>query len=364
VLLELLGDLNTCSREPVIRRYDHEVGGATVLKPLTGVDEAGPSDGGVLAPVPGSMRGFVLSAGINPFYSEIDTYHMAANTVDEAVRNAVAVGADPDRIALLDNFCWPDPVFDPEKTPDGTYKLAQLVRAARGCHDTAVAYGTPFISGKDSMKNDYKIGPHKVSVLPTILVSAVGMIEDIRRCVSSDFKCPGDSIYLLGKTGRHLGRSLYHRRYGGSSASVPVVDADSQMRLYRTYHSLVREGLLASGHDLSEGGLAVSLMESCIGGGMGALVDLSPLLARSGLRAEEALFSESAGRFLISVGPGCEKRFAELVRELPAFRIGATSEELTLQIGHDGQSLASLSVEEMSRTYRDPLYRLLGMERG
>jgi phosphoribosylformylglycinamidine synthase len=364
VFMEMISDLNTCSREPFIRRYDHEVGGNVVLKPLIGADEAGPSDGGVIAPVPGDYRGFVLSAGINPFYSEIDTYHMAANVIDEAIRNAVSLGADPDRIALLDNFCWPDPVYDHAKTPDGRHKLAQLVRAAQGCHDTAVAYGTPFISGKDSMKNDYKIGEHKVSVLPTILVSAIGIVPDIRICVTSDFKCSGDRVYLLGLTRRELGQSLYHRMYGGTSGSVPQVYREANVKLYRMYHELVRQGLLASGHDLSEGGLAVALIESCIGGGLGAAVDLSTLLGESGLSVEEALFSESAGRFVVSLDPKNEKRFLSIAGELPVVKIGTVTGDSTLEVGEGEKSLASLAVAEITRCFRESLYRLLGMEKG
>jgi phosphoribosylformylglycinamidine synthase II len=364
MLLELIGDLNICSREPIIRRYDHEVGGNTVLKPLVGIHETGPADGGVIAPVPESNRGFVLAAGINPFYSEIDTYLMAANAVDEAVRNAVAVGADPDRICLLDNFCWPDPVYDPEKTPDGRYKLAQLVRAARGCRDTAVAYGTPFISGKDSMKNDYKIGSHKVSVLPTVLISALGIVPDIRRCVSPDFKGEGDAVYLLGNTGRHLGQSLFYRKYGGSSAHGPVVETGAQREIYRVYHRLLQEGLLASGHDLSEGGLAVSLMECCIGGGIGAKVDLGHLTEGTGLGELEALFSESAGRFLVSVDTALEQRFLSRTRGLAVRRIGETDEGGSLVISREGIILAEVQVDEMTRAFRDPLYGLLGMRKG
>ena len=363
-LMEMISDLNACSREPIIRRYDHEVGGNTVLGPLVGADEAGPSDGGVIAPVPGDHQGFVLAAGINPFYSEIDTYHMAANAVDEAVRNAVSVGADPDRIALLDNFCWPDPVYDRMKTPDGKHKLAQLVRAAQGCHDAAVALGAPFISGKDSMKNDYKIGEHKVSVLPTILVSAIGMVPDIRNCVSSDFKCPGDSVYLLGVTRRELGQSLYYRMYGGTSESVPQVDRDSNLKLYRGYHGLAMKGLLASGHDLSEGGLAVALMESCLGNGLGAEVDLSLFAGCSGLSVEEALFSESAGRFVVSVDPGKEKQFLYIAADAPLVKIGVVTGSSTLEIQDGDKGLASLSVDETTRCFREPLYRILGMERG
>ncbi len=364
VLLQMIADLNVCSREPIIRRYDHEVGGKTVVKPLVGPEETGPSDGGVISPIQGDYRGFVLAAGINPFYSPIDTYHMAAMAIDEALRNAVAVGADPDRVVLLDNFCWPDPVYDTEKTPDGKYKLAQLVRAAEGLFDTAVAYGTPFISGKDSMKNDFKIGDHKVSVLPTILISALGIVPDIRKCVTSDFKCDGDSIWILGKTGRHLGGSLYCRKYGGSSPYAPEVDARVNLSIYRLYHSLLVEGLISSGHDLSEGGLAVALMESCIGGGLGAAIDLESLHHSSELATEYVLFSESAGRFLLSVNPADEEKFVSRTRGTPVVRLGRTTTNPVLIIRDGKEKLASISLENLTRAYRDTLYGLLGMEIG
>jgi phosphoribosylformylglycinamidine synthase len=363
-LRELVSDLNACSREPLIRRYDHEVGGGTVVKPLVGPGEQGPSDAGVIAPVPGSRRGFVLSADIKPFYSRVDTIHMAAHAVDEAVRNAVAAGADPDRIALLDNFCWPDPVHDPVKTPDGEHKLAQLVLAARGLREAAVAYGAPFISGKDSMKNDYKVGEHKVSVLPTVLVSALGLVPDIARCVTSDFKAPGHPVYLLGATGTALGESLLYRRYGGVSGCIPVVRPEEHMALYRVYFGLAREGLLASGHDLSEGGLALALAESCIGGGMGARVDLAGMREARGLTPVEALFAEDPGRLLVSVLPEREGRFLELVAGLPCCRLGETDGSGALRLFDGEAALASAPVSELSDRYRDPLYRLLGMERG
>jgi phosphoribosylformylglycinamidine synthase len=285
---------------------------------------------------------------------------MAAHVVDEAVRNAVAAGADPDRIALLDNFCWPDPVQDPVKTPDGEYKLAQLVRAARGLHDTAVAYGAPFISGKDSMKNDYKVADHKVSVLPTILVSAIGIVPDVSCCVTPDFKQPGDQVYLLGATGPEMGESLLYRTYGGSSGRLPEPDPEAHLVLYRRYHGLTRDKLLASGHDLSEGGLAVALAECCIGSGAGAHIDIAPLVD-SGLGAVEALFSEGSGRFLVSVEPDNETRFLEAVRELPHFRLGSVDRTGVLRVQQGEGLLFSAAAAELAESYRKPLFDILGM---
>jgi len=363
IILELVSDINFSSREPVIRRYDHEVGGNTVIKPLVGNDEIGPSDGGVISPIPGENVGFVLASGINPFLSRIDTYHMAANCIDEAVRNACVVGADPQRIALLDNFCWPDPVYDKIKTPDGEYKLAQLVRAAKGLYETATAYKTPFISGKDSMKNDYKIGDHKVSVLPTILISAVGIIPDVKRCVTSDFKFDDDFIYLLGQTKRHLGQSLFYRKYGGSSKNIPEVNKKANLKMYNTYFNAVNKGLIASGHDLSDGGLALAVAESCIGGFVGARIDLSFCKEKVNLTNDEMLFSETPGRFLISVNPTVERDFISAMKGVYIQKIGRVKNNGRFKIiGKNKNLIADIDIKELTGAYRKPLFSIMGME--
>ncbi len=361
IIERLVTDLNSCSREPVIRRYDHEVGGNTVIKPLIGIDEAGPSDGGVIAPIPGDKRGFVLSGGINPFISRVDTYKMASLVVDEAVRNAVAVGADPNRIALLDNFCWPDPIYDEAKTPDGKYKLAQLVRAAEGLYDTAIAYKAPFISGKDSMKNDYKIGQHKISVLPTILVSAIGIIPDIRKAVTSDFKDEGDIIYILGETEDHLGESLFYRIYGGSSDKVPEVKPEKFMQGYKAYFEAVNQGLIKSGHDISEGGLAVALTESAISGRIGAEIELknvNPAIEDDYI----LLFSESAGRILFTVSEEKERDIEKIMNNIPHYKIGKVGGSRIIIYGNNNNRLSDIDVNDIAKKYRTPLYELMGMK--
>ena len=200
----MLSRLNICSKESVVRQYDHEVQGGSVVKPLTGVVNDGPSDAAVIRPLLDSFEGIVIANGICPRYSDIDAYHMAAAAIDEAVRNAIAVGTPLDRLAGLDNFCWCDPVRS-EKTPDGEYKLAQLVRANQALYDITTAYGVPCISGKDSMKNDYQIGSVRISIPPTLLFSTLGKMEDVRKAVTMDVKKPGDLVYVLGKTFPELG---------------------------------------------------------------------------------------------------------------------------------------------------------------
>ncbi|HEX9077963.1 MAG TPA: phosphoribosylformylglycinamidine synthase subunit PurS, partial [Desulfuromonadaceae bacterium] len=207
-LMALLGSLNVCSKESVVRRYDHEVQGGSVVKPFSGCDNDGPSDAAVVRPMLDSFEGVVTAHGICPRYSDIDTYHMTANAIDEAMRNYVAVGGSLDLVAGLDNFCWCDPVLS-DKTPDGPYKMAQLVRSNQALYDVCMAYNLPLISGKDSMKNDFYDGTIKISIPPTLLFSVIGRIEDARRAVTMDVKRPGDIVFLLGKTGEELGGSEY-----------------------------------------------------------------------------------------------------------------------------------------------------------
>lgn len=279
VLLALLADPNIASKARVIRLYDHEVQGGTVVKPLTGARDDGPSDACVLKPFgTKGARGIVLSNGIHPELGKVDAYAMAVSAIDEAIRNAVAVGADPDRIALLDNFCWGDPLR-PET-------LGTLVEAARGCHDAAIAYGTPFISGKDSLNNEY-LGADGLrhAIPPTLLISAIGLIDDVNQAVTMDAKEPGNVIYLLEASGKRP-------------------EADHALRVtqhapaaYRALHRAIRAGLVRACHDLSEGGLAVAAAEMCIGGRLG--MDLT-------IGSEEpaqSLFGEANGRLLIEVRP-------------------------------------------------------------
>ena len=212
-LQKVLSRYNVCSKESVIRQYDHEVQAGTVVKPLVGAFNDGPGDATVFRPLLETWEGLVISSGICPRYSDLDTYHMMACAIDEAIRNNIAVGGNLKHMAGLDNFCWCDPVQS-EKTPDGEYKLAQLVRANMALYDYTTAFGVPCISGKDSMKNDYLIGSTKISIPPTVLFSAVSVVKDVRRCITMDAKKPGDLVYVLGETLPEMGASEYFALQG------------------------------------------------------------------------------------------------------------------------------------------------------
>jgi len=350
LVLAVLADPNIASKEELVRQYDHEVKGHSVIKPFAGVEADGPTDGAVITPVYSSTRGITVTHGICPRYSDYDTYEMALCAVDEAYRAHIILGGDPEHAAALDNFCWPDPVQSAD-TPDGELKLAQLVRACRGLKDACLAYGLPLVSGKDSMKNDARAGGRKISVRPTLLVSLFGVIQDARKALTTDFKRPGSLLYLAGETREELGGSALQRVLTRGQAGerarssemaadvmtsnarhladeafsrVPAVQLAGALSLYRAVASAIDEGLLLSAHDLSDGGLAVAAAEAAIGGRLGAELDVAAAAAAGGFPGNTmtGLFSESPSRFLIEVDESHAKRFEELMKDSPVRRLG------------------------------------------
>jgi phosphoribosylformylglycinamidine synthase len=354
ILAGLLGRLNVCSKAYWVRQYDHEVQGTSVVKPLTGARCDGPSDAAVIRPILGRTEGAVVSHGICPRYADVDAYRMAACAVDEAVRNAVAVGADPDRLCALDNFCWSDPVLAPQN-PDGPHKLAQLVEACRALQDVCVAYRMPLVSGKDSMKNDYRIGETRIGIPPTLLVSVLGQLPDVRRAVTLDAKAAGDVVYVLGETAAELGASEYAASLGWVGASAPAVDAAASARRYARLHAAMQAGLVASCHDCSDGGLAVALAETAFSGDLGLTVDLDAV-PRCGVdRDDVALFSESAGRLVVTVAPGNAAAF-EAAMGSEAARVGEVTAARRLVVrGLGGDLAVDADIDALKRAWQTPL---------
>jgi phosphoribosylformylglycinamidine synthase len=334
VLKILLSRLNICSKEYVVRQYDHEVQAGSVIKPLTG---EGPSDAAVIRPLLDSMEGVVVANGICPRYGDIDTYHMTACAIDEAIRNHIAVGGSFDHLAGLDNFCWCDPEKS-EKTPDGEYKLAQLVRANMALYDYTKAYGVPCISGKDSMKNDYQIGGRKISIPPTVLFSTIGKIEDVRKAVTMDVKRSDDRVYVLGMTRDELGASEYFASLGFIGNDVPRVNAASARKLYMALEKAINEGVVASCHDCSDGGLGVALAESAFSGELGMTIELTKVPVENIRRADTILFSESQSRFVVTVAPENVKRFEALMKENVFADVGAVTAQLNFTV-MDGEKV-------------------------
>lgn len=333
-LNKLLAHPNIHNREGVVRRYDHEIQGATHVKPFGGIGEHGHNDGAVLIPVNSAegYRGIALSSGICPQYTELDPYAMAWAAIDEAMRNAVAVGVDPEQVAILDNFCWGNP-----NLPD---RLGSLVRNVQGCYDAALTYGTPFISGKDSLNNEYTDSDGNRHAIPgTLLISAVGIVPDARKTTSSDLKSPGNLIYVIGQTRAELGASHYAMLTDTPFATAPQ-PAENPLGTLKALHQAIAADYVQACHDVSEGGIAVALAEMCISGGLGADVDLTSMPQDDNLSGIHQLYSESLTRFIVEVQPEDAAAFEALLNgvALTPGGNGHVSGKRSLAVTHaDGQ---------------------------
>jgi phosphoribosylformylglycinamidine synthase len=351
-LLAILRHPNIRSKEDVVRQYDHEVQGGTVVKPFVGPAADGPSDAAVLKPleVADSWQGVALGCGFNPAYGAIDPYAMAISAIDEAVRNVVAVGADPQRIALLDNFCWGNPLIED--------RMGGLVRACQGCYDGALQYGTPFVSGKDSLNNEYTdtVSGRQVAIPPSLLISSLGIVPDIRHTATSDLKEAGNALYLLGETKSELGGSYYYRLQGLVGHSVPGAAAAGPATA-RALFAAIQGGLVRACHDCSEGGLAVALAEMALAGRLGAQVDLGavPTPASTSLPATARLFSESNGRYVIEVAPQNQAALEAALADVPHACLGHTNAAPELTINDGAAPLLNLSVDRLLQAWRGHL---------
>jgi phosphoribosylformylglycinamidine synthase len=348
-LRAILGAWDVCSKEWIVRQYDHEVQARTVVKPLVGERDDGPGDAAVVLPVRGSTRGLAVSCGVNPRYGRLDPYAMACCAIDEAVRNCVAVGADPGRIALLDNFCWGN--------TDRPETLGSLVLAALGCHDLALAYGTPFISGKDSLNNEYTHDGRSLSIPPTLLISAIGQVPDVRRCVTMDLKEAGNVLLVVGETRRELGGSHWLLVRGLAGGRVPRVVAETGRALFRAVFEAIGRGLVRACHDLSEGGLAVALAEMAFSGGLGADASLRDVPRDTDAEHDGVLlFSESPSRFILEVRPGDVAPLADVFGGLPLGRLGEVTAVARLAVaGLDGTPVIDAPVSELKAAWQRPL---------
>ncbi len=348
-LMRILGSWNVCSKEWVIRQYDHEVQGGSVMKPLVGVGSDGPGDAAIIRPVLDSDMGVIVSNGINPRYGDIDPYWMAASAIDEALRQIIAVGGSLERVALLDNFCW----GNPEK-PD---RLGALVRAAQGCHDIAIGYETPFISGKDSLYNEYEYGDHSICIPHTLLISAVSVMKDVTGAVSMDCKEEGDLIYVVGTTWNELGGSHYYGLHGYTGNRVPRVDTATGKRLMNALSRAMGEGLVTACHDCSEGGIGAAAAEMAFAGGLGMELHLEQVpLGEPMSRDDFVLFSESNTRFLVEVKDRDRAGFEDAMTGIDFAVIGRVTKDQKLRVfGLSGDRVASVSLAELKDAWQRPL---------
>lgn len=350
LLLDLLAMPTIASKESIVRRYDHEVQGGSVIKPMVGVASDGPGDASVIAPVHGSRAGLAIGCGLCPQFGDLDPYFMALAAVDEALRNVTAVGADPRQTAVLDNFCWGN--------TDRPEVLGALVRAAEGCRDASLAYGVPFISGKDSLKNEYQ-GPDgtRIVIPPTLLITAMGKVTDITRCVTMDLKKAGNKLYLVGVTRDELGGSHYDMIRQTKSPQVPRVNLEQAPQLIFKVSEAIRMKMVTSCHDLSEGGLAVALAEMCMAGGLGAVVHTSTIPTDATLPVDRLLFAESTTRFLLEVPFEWESSLKILMEQLPMACIGQVTEQprLTIFGAASDALLINATIAEMKTAWQTPL---------
>lgn len=350
-LLAILGSLNVASKEWVIRQYDHEVQGGSVVKPLVGPTCDGPGDAAVVRPRMQSRRGLVISNGMNPHYGDFDTYHMAASAIDEAMRNAVAVGADPSKIAILDNFCW--------GYTDRAETLGSLVRAAIACQDMAVTLGTPFVSGKDSLNNEFSYlgddgAKQTISIPPSLLISAMGQIDDIGKAVTMDAKEAGNVVFLVGATKSELGGSHLSLVMKLSGGRVPTVDAKLAKATFASVHRAIMAGLVRSCHDLSEGGLAVAAVEMAMAGGLGMTIDIDAVAGEK-ISPTEILFSESNTRFIVEVAPESADEFAKLFAGVPLSRIGTITDGGDLVVRSGDNVVLEVDTAAAKSAWQKPL---------
>jgi phosphoribosylformylglycinamidine synthase len=367
-LLTLLAQYNIRSKEAVVRRYDHEVQGGTVVKPLVGVDNHGPGDATVLRPLDvqqdevvnlraapqsaaSAQRGLALSVGICPSYGGLDPYAMAWAAIDEAMRNLVAVGANPDQVALLDNFCWGNP-----NLPD---RLGSLVRCAQGCYDAAIAYNVPFISGKDSLNNEYTGADGQKHAIPaTLLISALGIVPEVSRTVTMDLKQPDNLLYVVGETRPELGNSHYQLTIDHDQLTthnyIPPQPVPNALEHLQALHRAITAGVVRACHDCSEGGLAVALAEMCLAGRLGADFDLGLIPSPADLSGDDQmLFSESLCRFIVEVQPDHAQTFEKILGDAPYACAGSVLAAPELRIHNQiNRDIIRASIAELETAWR------------
>ena len=375
-LLKILASPNVASKEWVIRQYDHEVQGNTVVKPLIGEDEDAPGNGAVIRPVYGSNKGVAVSCGMNPTLGELDPYESALHAVDEAMRNIVAVGGNVERTAVLDNFCWGNC-----NKPD---RMGDLVQSAKACYDAAIAYEVPFVSGKDSLNNEFQTDQGEtIAIPPTLLISAISVVDDVRKSVTPDAKKAGNLVYQIGFTRGELGGSHYLRAQNLETGNdVPPVDLHENIITFRELQHAIEAGLVKSCHDMSEGGLAVAAAEMAFGGNLGmnlsldkvpvdeapgnATIEAALLEAGVDIDDEDAiddvicnlpamdvtptamLFGESAGRFLVEVKPENKEAFEQAMEIVPVGLLGALTADKQIKI----DNLLNISADDAKNSWQ------------
>lgn len=339
VLKELISSPNTGSRDWIIKQYDHEVQAGSVIKASSG--NRSPSDGVVLRPVFDSSRAVVLGFGINPSYGKYDSYRMGASAVDEAIRNLISAGGDIEKTALLDNFCFGD--------VEDEIVMGDLVAATKACYDYALAFKTPFISGKDSLNNYFSLVQENISIPPTLLISSISVIEDFRHSMTSNFKEEDNFIYLIGSTKNELGGSEYGE-FTGTGGVVPGVDRKIAPDIYEKMSEGIRKKLFEAVHDVSSGGLGVAVSEMTFSNFIGCRISLDGFGGK--LRDDIKLFSESNSRFIVEVKEKNVSRMKSIFKAVPIYELGKTG-GTSVEIESGGDIVIDLSLKELYKRWKE-----------
>jgi phosphoribosylformylglycinamidine synthase II len=343
---QIMADPDVCSKEPIVRMYDHGVQGTSSLPPFTGVMSDGPNDATVIAPIYGKNYGVVISHGMNPGLNNINPYHGSIWAAVEAVSNAVAVGADPSQLCLIDNFIWPFP--DEES-------LGALDMAVDACVDFVREFGMPFISGKDSLSSTYRGAEGTVIKIPPVLcISAFGRIKDVTRTVSADIKKAGSVIVLVGQRNiREMAGSVYCNILGVEGTNLPEINLAILNQVFQSLHKAIVKGKLLSCHDISEGGLASALAEMCFGGDIGAEVSLP-----DSQNPQNFLFNETAGTFIVEIEN--EADVSELFKGIPYQIIGKTVAEKIIVVNKGNSELFRVEIERLKEAWKAPMKEVFG----
>jgi len=345
-LAELLSSTNIASKDWVLREYDHEVQGNSVIKSIQGIDGISVNDASVVRPDFNSKKCVAIGLGINPFYSDLDPYWMAALAIDEALRNVICAGARIDKTFILDNFSW--------GSPENENTLGALVRAAKACYDFSTYFGTPFISGKDSLYNEYMVKDKHIAIPGTLLISAMSVIDDWNKTLTSNFKKKDNLIYSIGITKNELGGSEYFRAKGVNQGKVPNVDKAKAKKTFESLSGAIEKGLVSSCHDCSEGGLAVAISEMCISSSLGASVFLADVPQVEDLLDYELLFSESPSRFVVEVTKDKKDEFEKELKGVDLGLIGCVSAEDKLVVyNKNSKEIISSEIKTLNQAWMD-----------
>ncbi|MDD5583969.1 MAG: phosphoribosylformylglycinamidine synthase subunit PurL [Candidatus Omnitrophica bacterium] len=346
-LKNLLASLNVACKDWVLREYDHEVQAGSVVKSISGIENVCVADGSVVRPDLKNRKCVAIGLGINPYYSDIDPYHMASLAIEEALRNVVCVGGTLRETYILDNFCW--------GSPQDKEILGSLVRASLGCYDFAKYFKVPFISGKDSLYNEYTVGNKRIAIPGTLLISAMSVVEDWNSVSTANLKAPGNLLYNVGMTKNELGASEYFRMLKVKKGAVPKIDRKISRKILEATSNAIHSRIVCSCHDVSEGGLAVACAEMCIGSDLGAHIFLDEVPHDRNMRGYEVLFSESPSRFIVEVEKKNKEKFERQYKGLPFGLIGCVSADKNLVVqGKDNKEIVNAPIEELRESWFSP----------